>query len=63
MRQCIHGGVSKINVNKLVLEDYLQHLRRSAPTMSLTQLIEEGVEEVVMLMEWQMRVCRSSGEA
>ena len=63
MRQCIKGGVSKINVNKLVLDDYLTHLKQSASRLSLTQLMEEGVEHVVKLMEWQMDVCFSAGKA
>ncbi|OCK80487.1 aldolase [Lepidopterella palustris CBS 459.81] len=63
MRQCIKHGVSKINVNKLVLDDYLKHLKESASKLSLTQLMEEGVEKVVKLMEWQMDVCYSTGKA
>jgi fructose-bisphosphate aldolase, class II len=63
MRRCIDGGVSKINVNKLVLDGYLKYLKKNAPTLSLTQLMEEGVVEVVTLMEWQMDVCRSTGKA
>ncbi|KAJ9658554.1 hypothetical protein H2201_007761 [Coniosporium apollinis] len=63
MRECIKRGVSKINVNKLVLDDYLEHLKREAPRLSLTQLMEEGVEETVRLMEWQMDVCYSAGKA
>ncbi|EON69562.1 tagatose 1,6-diphosphate aldolase [Coniosporium apollinis CBS 100218] len=63
MRDCIKRGVSKINVNKLVLDDYLEHLKREAPRLSLTQLMEEGVEETVRLMEWQMDVCYSAGKA
>lgn len=63
MRECIKRGVSKINVNKLVLDDYLEHLKREAPRQTLTQLMEEGVEETVRLMEWQMDVCYSAGKA
>ncbi|TVY38111.1 putative fructose-bisphosphate aldolase [Lachnellula occidentalis] len=63
MRRCIKGGVSKVNVNKLILEDYLQHLKKNASTLSLTVLLEEGVEEVQRMMEWQMDVCGSTGKA
>ncbi|KAF2087788.1 aldolase [Saccharata proteae CBS 121410] len=63
MRDCIAHGISKVNVNKLVLEDYLAHLKRTAASSSLTQLMEEGVEKVIKLVEWQMEVCKSTGKA
>ncbi|EGX88212.1 Ketose-bisphosphate aldolase, class-II [Cordyceps militaris CM01] len=63
MRRCISGGVSKINVNKLVLDDYLIHLKTVAPTLSLTTSMEQGVAAVRRLTEWQMDVCKSTGMA
>ncbi|CAH0039536.1 unnamed protein product [Clonostachys solani] len=63
MKRCIKGGVSKVNVNKLVLDDYLVHLQTKASTLSLTTLMEEGVKEAQKLMEWQMDVCGSTGKA
>ena len=63
MRKCINCGVSKVNVNKLILDDYLQHLRKNASKLSLTVLMEEGAKEVQRLMEWQMDVCGSTGKA
>jgi fructose-bisphosphate aldolase class II len=63
MKRCIKGGVSKVNVNKLVLDDYLVHLQKNASVMSLTKLMEKGVEEVQKLVEWQMDVCGSTGKA
>ncbi|KAF2809018.1 aldolase [Mytilinidion resinicola] len=62
MRRCIGLGVSKINVNKLVLDGYLVHLKEKASTLGLTTLVE-GVEKVVKLMEWQFEVCYSAGKA
>ena len=63
MKKCIAGGTSKINVNKLVLDDYLVHLQKNAATLSLTTLMEQGVKEAQKLIEWQMDVCGSSGKA
>ena len=63
MKRCIRGGVSKVNVNKLILDDYLQHLQKNASKLSLTVLMKEGVKEVQKMMEWQMDVCGSSGKA
>ncbi|KAF3906867.1 hypothetical protein ABW21_db0205875 [Orbilia brochopaga] len=63
MKACIGRGVSKVNVNKLVLDDYLAHLQREAGSLSLTRLMEEGVDHVIRLTEWQMDVCGSTGRA
>ncbi|KLU92611.1 hypothetical protein MAPG_11556 [Magnaporthiopsis poae ATCC 64411] len=63
MRRSIAGGVSKVNVNKLVLDDYLVHLRQNASKLSLTELMEQGVKEARRLMEWQMDVVGSTGRA
>ncbi|KAM3497819.1 hypothetical protein MY10362_008841 [Beauveria mimosiformis] len=63
MQRCISGGVSKINVNKLVLDDYLIHLKTKAPMLNLTTSMEQGVTAVRGLMEWQMDVCKSTGMA
>jgi fructose/tagatose bisphosphate aldolase len=62
-QRCIAGGVSKINVNKLVLEDYNSHLKSHASKLPQTQLIDEGVRHVVRMQEYQMDVCGSSGKA
>ncbi|CAF3488061.1 unnamed protein product [Fusarium graminearum] len=63
MQACIKGGVSKINVNKLVLDDYLIHVKEQASKLNLTTLMEEGVEKAQKLTEWQMDVCGSTGKA
>ncbi|AEO63161.1 2cc48209-6a9d-4688-ac90-bf2f3de5d364 [Thermothielavioides terrestris] len=63
MKRCIKGGVSKVNVNKLVLDDYLVHLQKEAPKMSLTAAMEKSVADIQRLVEWQMDVCGSSGRA
>ena len=63
MKKCIEGGCTKINVNKLVLDDYLVHVKEKAATTSLTTFMEQGVEEIQRLTEWQMDVCGSTGKA
>lgn len=62
MKKCIAGGVTKVNVNKLVLDDYLAHLKDNASKLTLTTLMEEGVREARKLMEWQMDVVGSTGK-
>ncbi|KAF5004755.1 hypothetical protein FDECE_8745 [Fusarium decemcellulare] len=64
MRQCIKAGATKINVNRLVLDDYYTHLRSETANMrSHTSLMEEGVEKVVnQTIEW-MEIIGSAGKA
>ncbi|KAI6784001.1 tagatose 1 [Emericellopsis cladophorae] len=63
MKRCIASGVAKVNVNKLVLDDYLVHVKEKAAKLSLTQFMEGGVTEGRRLTEWQMDVCGSTGRA
>ncbi|KAK7522305.1 tagatose 1,6-diphosphate aldolase [Phyllosticta citriasiana] len=63
MKQCIAAGVSKINVNKLVLDDYLDHFAANAGKIPLTTLMEQGVEQVIGLTAKWMEWCGSAGKA
>ncbi|KAK5112810.1 hypothetical protein LTR85_011144 [Meristemomyces frigidus] len=63
MLKCIKGGVSKVNVNKLVLDSYNEYLKVAAPTTPLTKLMEVGVDRVVNLTELWMHRCGSAGRA
>lgn len=63
MKRCIVAGVTKINVNKLVLDDYSGHLAANAGKIPQTILMEQGVKKTVDLtMKW-MEVCGSAGKA
>lgn len=62
MKQCIGAGVSKINVNRLVLDNYYSHLRSEVSNMSHTSLIEQGVDKVIeQTVEW-IEICGSAGK-
>lgn len=62
-QRCIAAGVSKINVNKLVLDDYNVHLKGNASKLPQTQLIDEGIQTVIRLQANQMDVSGSTGRA
>lgn len=63
MKKCISHGVAKINVNKLVLDDYSDHLKSNAGKIPQTKLMEEGVQKVMQqTIEW-MKICGSAGTA
>lgn len=62
-KKCVAGGCVKVNVNKLVLLDYLNYLKSNAPSKNLTTLMEEGTKEIQKLTEWAIDVCGSTGKA
>jgi fructose-bisphosphate aldolase class II len=63
MKECISAGISKINVNRLVLDDYFNHLQLNVGKLAHTVLMDEGVEKVMkQTMEW-MEICGSAGKA
>jgi len=60
MKKCIASGVSKINVNRLVLDDYYTHLKANVSKLPHTTLIEQGVQKIIdQTSEW-MEVCGSA---
>jgi fructose-bisphosphate aldolase class II len=63
LKKCIKAGVSKINVNRMVLDDYNAHLKANASKMPQTKLMEEGTQKVVSLTIKWMEICGSSGKA
>lgn len=62
MKQCIAAGVSKINVNRLVLDNYYTHLKANVSKLPHTTLIEQGVQEVIDLTAEWMEICGSAGK-
>lgn len=63
MKRCIGAGVSKINVNRLCLDDYFEHLKGNLGKLPHTVLMEEGVRKVKeQTMQW-MEICGSAGKA
>lgn len=63
MKCCVAAGVTKINVNRLVLDDYYDHLQENAGKIPHTQLIEEGIQKVTDLTIKWMEICGSAGKA
>ncbi|KAK0372762.1 hypothetical protein CLIM01_09881 [Colletotrichum limetticola] len=63
MKQCIAAGATKINVNRLVLDDYYTHLRSQVTRLPHTTLIEEGTSNVVRQTKEWMEICESAGQA
>ncbi|KAJ5087461.1 fructose-bisphosphate aldolase [Penicillium angulare] len=63
LKRCVAAGVTKINVNRLVLDDYYDHLHANVGKIPHTQLIEEGIQKVADLTIKWMEICGSAGRA
>jgi fructose-bisphosphate aldolase, class II len=62
VRQCIEAGTVKLNVNKLLLECWNQHLKTHASD-SLTKLIDDGMDVLQKETVRWMHICGSAGKA
>lgn len=62
-RRLVASGISKINVNRDILDDYYRHLQANVGKFPFTQLLEEGVEVVSRSMAHHMDIVQSSGKA
>ena len=61
-RACIQAGVTKFNVNKLVLDPWYDYIRANI-NKPITQVIDEGIEILIQSMERWMDIMGSSGKA
>ncbi|GAB1209290.1 hypothetical protein APSETT445_008062 [Aspergillus pseudonomiae] len=61
-RACIQAGVTKFNVNKLVLDPWYDYIRANI-NKPITQVIDEGIEVLIQSMERWMDIMGSSGKA
>lgn len=59
---CVKAGVTKVNVNKLVLDCWQNNLRTNA-SLPLTELMDTGMDVLTKEMERWMDILGSSGKA
>ena len=61
--KCIERGVTRMNVNKLVLSDYNEYVSANTGKVPLTQLLEKGTALIQAQTEGWMDAIGSSGKA
>ncbi|KAB8079157.1 hypothetical protein BDV29DRAFT_187370 [Aspergillus leporis] len=61
-KACIQAGVTKFNVNKLVLDPWNDYIKTNIHK-PITQVIEEGIEVTTRWMERWMDIMGSTGKA
>ncbi|KAJ9613378.1 hypothetical protein H2200_003320 [Cladophialophora chaetospira] len=62
-KECIRAGVTKININKLILQCWNDHLAANAHKFSVTRLIDGGIAVLQPEIERWMDIVGSSGKA
>ena len=63
IRNCIKGGMTRINVNDLVLHTYNKYVAENTGKVPLTELMAKGTDLIQELIEYQMDIMGSSGKA
>lgn len=63
MAKCIERGVTRVNVNKLVLSDYYAYTAKSTGKVPLTELLETGTSLIQKQCEEWMDHLGCSGKA
>ncbi|CZT48668.1 related to fructose-bisphosphate aldolase [Rhynchosporium secalis] len=63
MQGCIKGGMTRCNVNELVLSNYNKFVAENTGKIPLTELMGKGTDLIQELIEYQMDVMGSTGRA
>ncbi|TKA76080.1 hypothetical protein B0A49_03009 [Cryomyces minteri] len=63
LQKCIKSGVTRINVNKLVLHKYNAYVEENTGKVPLTELMEKGTQLIQGLIEEHMDNIGSTGKA
>jgi fructose-bisphosphate aldolase class II len=63
MQGCIKGGMTRCNVNELVLHKYSKYVEENTGKVPLTELMAKGTDLIQELIEYQMDLMGSTGKA
>lgn len=63
MQGCIKGGMTRCNVNELVLYKYNKYVAENTGKVPLTELMGKGTQLIQDEIEYQMDVMGSTGKA
>lgn len=63
MQKCIQGGMTRVNVNKLVMTPYFDFMEKYQAVKPLTELVAEGTDIIQRRCEEWMDHIGSSGKA
>ncbi|ETI22923.1 hypothetical protein G647_04717 [Cladophialophora carrionii CBS 160.54] len=62
-KQCVAAGMTRLNVNQIVLWKYEDYAKEKAGRTPLTEFMEEGTRLIQERIEWMMDTIGSTGKA
>lgn len=62
LRSCVKRGMTRLNVNDLVLWRYNEYIKENTGKVPMTELMEQGTQLIQERLEWMMDVVGSSGK-
>lgn len=63
VQKCIKYGITRINVNKIVMDPYFEWIEKNTGKKPLTELVSEGTAIIQKTCEKWMDIIGSSGKA
>jgi fructose-bisphosphate aldolase class II len=63
MKECIKHGMTRVNVNELVLSNYNAYVAKATGKVPLTELMENGTTLIQESIEEWMDILGSTGKA
>ena len=63
MKKCVVGGVTKVNLNKLIMDKYTEYINARTGQVEFSKLMEGGIDAYQSLIAHQMDVLGSTGKA
>lgn len=63
LNKCIERGVTRVNVNKMVLSDYFEYTNANTGKVPLTELLETGTAKIQAQCEGWMDAMGCAGKA
>ena len=63
LEKCVKAGMTRLNVNQLVICNYEEYAQKHAGKTPLTEFMEKGSKLIQERMEWMMDVIGSTGKA
>jgi len=62
-KQCVEAGMTRLNVNQIVLWKYEDYAKEKAGRTPLTEFMETGTALIQERIEWMMDAVGSTGKA
>lgn len=63
LQKCVASGMTRLNVNLLILEDYENFCKENQGRLPLTEFMTQASDIIQKRLEWMMDAVGSTGKA